>query len=97
MRSRYSAFVRRDEAYLLRSWHPNTRPKRVTFDDDLRWTGLDVIEVHGGGVFDSKGTVRFEARYVDASTPAAMRENSRFVREGGAWLYVGAQENSDRG
>lgn len=26
MRSRYSAFAVGDEAYLLRSWHPTTRP-----------------------------------------------------------------------
>ena len=26
MRSRYSAFVREDAAYLLVTWHPDTRP-----------------------------------------------------------------------
>lgn len=32
MRARYSAYVRRDVAYLLASWHPSTRPP------NCRWT-----------------------------------------------------------
>ncbi len=32
MRSRYSAFVLRDTYYLLASWHPSTRPKKLTLD-----------------------------------------------------------------
>ena len=31
MRSRYTAFVLEDEAHLLRSWHPSTRPAEVRF------------------------------------------------------------------
>ena len=36
MRSRYSAFVEGDEAYLLATWHPDTRPSRVRFDAQQR-------------------------------------------------------------
>ncbi|NUS16016.1 MAG: hypothetical protein HOY69_32225, partial [Streptomyces sp.] len=41
MRSRYCAFVRLDEGYLLRTWHPRTRPARLDLDPGMRWTGLE--------------------------------------------------------
>ena len=43
MRSRYSAFVLGDAAYLLATWHPSTRPRSLELDDAVRWTGLDVL------------------------------------------------------
>lgn len=39
MRSRYTAFVREDGAYLLRTWHPETRPETITFEADLETSG----------------------------------------------------------
>ena len=42
MRSRYSAFVLGNEAYLLGTWHPDTRPSRVLFDSEQRWLGLRI-------------------------------------------------------
>jgi SEC-C motif-containing protein len=90
MRSRYSAFVVRDEAYLLKSWHSSARPARVDFDPGLRWTGLEIVGTTDGGVFHSEGTVEFVAGYVDRGTPGSMRENSLFQRENGAWVYVRA-------
>lgn len=90
MRSRYSAFAVGDEAYLLRSWHPDTRPKRLDLDPEQVWRRLDVLTTSGGGLFDSTGTVEFVAHYVDHGTRGSMREHSTFVREDGRWLYVDA-------
>ena len=42
MRSRHSAFVLGNEAYLLGTWHPDTRPSRVLFDSEQRWLGLRI-------------------------------------------------------
>jgi len=84
MRSRYSAFVRCDAAYLLRTWHPRTRPPGVEFDPGMRWTGLEIVESRDGSAFHSAGTVTFEARY----RGGVLRERSRFERVGGAWVYV---------
>ncbi|WP_034591698.1 YchJ family protein [Hamadaea tsunoensis] len=89
MRSRYSAYARRDEAYLLRTWHPSTRPKHVDFEANLRWVRLDVQRTAQGSLFDSKGTVLFEAHYTMDGRPGAVKEHSTFVRENGEWLYVG--------
>jgi SEC-C motif domain protein len=84
MRSRYSAFAVRDEAYLRRTWHPSTRPRRIALSPDQQWTRLDVLAVGGGGLFDSEGTVEFRAH----SSAGDLHEHSRFVRENGTWLYL---------
>lgn len=87
MRSRYSAFVVRDEAYLLRTWSAATRPRRVPFDDDLRWTGLKILGRTGGSAFHTEGTVEFCADFVHDGRPGEQRENSAFLRIDGAWVY----------
>lgn len=89
MRSRYSAFALDDAQYVLRSWHPDTRPAGVEPDPALRWVGLDVLESTGGGLFDAEGVVEFRAHYRDAGRPGELHERSRFVRHDGAWVYWG--------
>ncbi|MER7183142.1 YchJ family protein [Streptomyces hyaluromycini] len=84
MRSRYSAFVRRDEPYLLRTWHPRTRPARVDLDPGMRWTGLEILATTDGSAFHTTGTVTFRASFRGGS----LHERSRFERVGGAWVYL---------
>ncbi|MFB8772663.1 YchJ family protein [Streptomyces broussonetiae] len=84
MRSRYAAFVRRDEAYLLRTWHPRTRPARLELDPGMRWTGLEILDAVDGSAFHSSGTVTFRASF----RGGALHERSRFERVDGAWVYV---------
>lgn len=43
MRSRYSAFAIGDGDYLLRTWHPDTRPDALDLDPDQRWYRLDIL------------------------------------------------------
>ncbi|MGY0022824.1 YchJ family protein [Streptomyces sp. cg35] len=88
MRSRYAAFTRRDAAYLLRTWHPDTRPPGVDFDPALTWAGLEILETTEGSAFHQKGTVTFRARYKDSGRAGSLHERSRFVRVDGAWVYV---------
>ncbi|MFC9789580.1 YchJ family protein [Rhodococcus sp. NPDC127528] len=90
MRSRYSAFAVGDADYLLRTWHPSTRPDRLDLDPDQRWLRLDVVATTGGGMFDAAGTVEFVAYYRESGIRESLHENSRFVREDGQWLYVDA-------
>ncbi|GGJ01959.1 YchJ family protein [Streptomyces brasiliensis] len=84
MRSRYCAFVVGDAGYLLRTWHPRTRPARLELDAGMRWTGLEVLDARDGSAFHSTGTVTFRASYRGGS----LHERSRFERVGGAWVYV---------
>jgi SEC-C motif-containing protein len=90
MRSRFSAFSVGDADYLLRTWHPSTRPPAVDLDRALRWTGLEILEVTGGSAFHTEGTVRFRAHYAERGRAGEMEEHSRFARHAGAWVYVGA-------
>ncbi|MYW20420.1 hypothetical protein GT045_18510 [Streptomyces sp. SID486] len=84
MRSRYSAFVTGDAGYLLRTWHPRTRPGRLDLDPRMRWTGLEILDTADGSAFHATGTVTFRASYRGGS----LHERSRFERVEGAWVYV---------
>ena len=88
MRSRYTAFVRRDAGYLQRTWHPRTCPATLDLDE-VEWRGLEVLGVEGGGPGDDAGVVSFVAHHATGVVSmGALRETSRFVREDGRWLYV---------
>ncbi|MEV7804232.1 YchJ family metal-binding protein [Microbispora sp. NPDC088329] len=95
MRSRFCAFAVEDESYLLRTWHPATRPPRVEFEQGMRWTGLEIEAVTGGSPIHTDGTVTFRARYAYRGQPGEMRERSRFVRHEGAWVYLDAMQSSE--
>lgn len=87
MRSRYSAFVLGDRAYLLATWHPTTRPATVDLDPQTRWLGLAVKVASSTGA--DQAEVEFIARYKLGGAPAVrLHERSRFLRENGRWSYV---------
>ncbi|MCD0486012.1 hypothetical protein LO771_27410 [Streptacidiphilus sp. ASG 303] len=88
MRSRFAAFAVRDEAYLLRSWHPSTRPPAVGLDPAVRWVRLEVLDTDGGGPFHVGGTVEFRAHWTERGAAGELHERSRFVRHDGAWVYL---------
>ena len=87
MRSRYTAFVRCDEAYLLATWHPATRPSRVRLDPGQRWLGLQVRSTRDGGLDNHVGSVEFVVRYKIDGRGHRLHEISRFECIGGRWYY----------
>ncbi len=87
MRSRYSAFVMRNEPYLLATWHGTQRPKSIEFDPNQKWLGLKIVDSRGTGADTAE--VEFIARFrIGGGSAARLHERSRFVREGGRWFYV---------
>ena len=88
MRSRYTAYVLEHAEYLLLSWHPDTRPDALDFDEPLKWTGLQIEFTEAGGENDSEGTVTYVARYKLGGRARKIREKSRFTRVDGRWVYV---------
>jgi len=89
MRSRYSAYVRRDADYLRASWHPSTRPAELELDTHTTWLGLTVQRVVASGA--DRAEVAFLARYrIGGGSAVRMTEHSRFVREDGRWYYLDA-------
>ncbi|SNT44611.1 SEC-C motif-containing protein [Asanoa hainanensis] len=89
MRSRFSAFAVGDTEYLLRTWHSSTRPESLDLDSDQRWVRLEILDTAKGTESDPTGVVEFRAFYRHGGQDDDLHERSRFVREGGAWVYVG--------
>jgi SEC-C motif-containing protein len=90
MRSRYSAFALGEAAYLLATWDPATRPRRLELDEGIQWRRLEIVETVGGGPFDRDGVVEFRAHYRRGQARGVQRERSRFRRDGRQWFYVAA-------
>jgi SEC-C motif-containing protein len=86
MRSRYTAFVRENAAYLLDTWHGGRRPPALDFEPAARWLGLEVRAFLPQG--EDAAEVEFVARYRLAGRAVRLHERSRFVRENGRWYYV---------
>ena len=91
MRSRYSAFVVGDAAYLLASWHKSTRPAELELDDDVCWLRLLIEDTSGGTPFDKEGEVTFTAIARTSEGRFEQRERSRFVKDP-AWQYLDGVE-----
>lgn len=85
MRSRYSAFAFCDAAYLAATWHPSTRPATIEFNPGQAWLMLRIIAASTDG---DAATVEFSAKSRIGTDSFTLQEVSRFVREGGRWLYV---------
>jgi SEC-C motif-containing protein len=90
MRARYSAYVRHDGKFLLASWHPDTRPESVVFDDGLEWLGLEIVDTEAGSAFDNEGIVEFKARFRRGGEHLELHERSSFIRIDGRWVYLDA-------
>lgn len=88
MRSRFTAFAVMDADYLLRTWHPDTRPAALDLDPDQQWTQLDILGTTGGGLLDRDGTVEFRAHYRYGGERDNLHELSRFARVDGRWMYL---------
>lgn len=92
MRSRYTAFTLADPAYLLATWHPDTRPASLGLAEAPapKWLGLKVIrhEIQDA----SHATVEFVARYKIAGRAYRLHELSRFIKQDGRWYYLDGSE-----
>jgi len=93
MRSRYTAYVRNDVAYLEKTLLPR---KRTTFgaretlewNADVSWTGLRILGGCRGGAGDEDGEVEFVASFVREGESHEIHERSRFRKKAGNWFYV---------
>ncbi len=95
MRARYTAYARRRLPFIIASHDPTTRASvdRVSLQAWLartRWLALEVLETEHGGPADSRGVVRFRARYREAGEERVHEERSEFRKAHGRWVYVRA-------
>lgn len=85
MRSRYSAYVLQRADYLLRTWHPSTRPENLDLvADSTVWLRLEILDRKQGSAEDEEGVVEFVAHCQGGQ----LRERSRFRKEAGDWYYL---------
>lgn len=97
MRSRYTAYVLRNEAYLRATWWPDTLPEEsLTGADDVKWIGLAIAKPAKTETHDSQKdetSVEFTARFKVGGRAHKLHEISLFRRQAdtaGAlrWYYV---------
>jgi SEC-C motif-containing protein len=89
MRSRYSAYVLGDLAYIADTWYPHA--PSLEYDADLHWLGLKILATSAGSEKDDKGMVHFRARYKVHGKGNKLEEISYFKRIQGRWYYIGAE------
>jgi len=80
MRSRYSAYVLGHWYYLHTSWHPKTRPSKVSPTSTV-WLGLTIVHA-------TENTVEFIAGFRENGNIMALHETSRFAQVDGHWRYL---------
>ena len=95
MRSRYTAYVVGYIDYLLRTWHPSTRPADIDPATIPKWLDLRIIRTEKGMEKDNEGVVEFKASSLYQKKAVNLHEVSRFVKENGQWLYVDGDIQED--
>ena len=98
MRARYTAYAVGAVDFLMRTTHPasphfraDAAAWRAELRDAFQGLAFDHLTIHGTTTAPDgqQATVHFTAHLLRADgTPAALTENSRFLRVGGAWKYV---------
>jgi SEC-C motif-containing protein len=89
MRSRYSAYVLKNESYLLKTWHKAHQPIDPLFDanDKTQWLGLTIksFQEHS---HEPSATVEFVAIYKVNGKAHRIHEISNFALDNGQWIYI---------
>ncbi|MDN0105520.1 YchJ family protein [Yersinia rochesterensis] len=104
MRSRYSAYVKKNVDYLVNTWHPDCNAQKwrdgiIQSFNNTTWHGLTVIaEIESDR--DDEAFVEFIARFSDTNNTdtnntdtnstqiSSMHERSRFLRINEHWYYI---------
>jgi SEC-C motif-containing protein len=94
MRSRYTAYGKRNYIHLERSLSAAQRADfspadAKTWAESSEWLGLEIRGTTGGGPEENDGTVSFVATFRTAGEERKHVENARFIREHGVWVYDG--------
>lgn len=89
MRSRYSAYVLKNEHYLLESWHASTRPESLGLShDSTQWGKLKIIST---AEKDVCFVAYFTQDALNKEKTFALTESSHFIKEG-SWFYLNGDE-----
>ncbi|MCX8955908.1 YchJ family protein [Erwinia psidii] len=92
MRSRYTAYAKKDTDYLMATWHPACQPVRFRTSieqsaSETEWLSLHVISAQVGRD-NAEGYVTFFARYSENQRERFIHERSRFLKVDQRWYYM---------
>lgn len=92
MRSRYTAHVRLNIPYLIRTVHSSTRKDHHPMEIQLwagsvEWLKLEVLETSKGSPPDKEGRVDFKAWYIENGKRTFLHGKSLFLWEDWEWRY----------
>jgi len=92
MRSRYTAYTKKEISYIESSNDPDTRDSldleaTSRWAEESEWLGLKILRVEEGGQKDVRGMVEFEARYRQNGEEVQHHEESIFVKRGDSWYF----------
>ncbi len=93
MRSRYTAYAKKQVDYLLKTWHADTRPKQIRIEEIPEWKHLAIMRVEDGSETDHEGTVAFTATAITHGKAFVLHETSCFKKENNQWFYVDGHIN----
>ena len=96
MRSRYTAYVLGESAYLLQSWDIDYRPKSITIENNIQWLYLEILDTHQNTNDEYTGYVTFAATSICDDTLVVMKEKSKFVKKSGIWFYQDGELHTQR-
>ncbi|GAB4484398.1 MAG: YchJ family protein [Thermodesulfovibrionales bacterium] len=93
MRSRYSAYARKEINHLRESLHPDHRndfdeKSTRAWAEGAEWHGIEILNTAGGGPDDEEGTVEFSAAFTEQGNRHVHRERSLFRKKDGQWYFV---------
>ncbi len=90
MRSRYTAYIQQNSHYVLKTWHPTTRPNDFDLSDrnKTQWTQLYIVKNTQKNKHDKTASVEFVAYYLENSTFNKLHEVSQFIKTDNKWFYV---------
>jgi len=93
MRSRYSAYVKKELAYILTSLHPSFRKdydEKSTREwaERAEWLSFRIVDTLRGGPGDREGKVEFIVTYSENGEKREHHELSHFKKEGDTWYFV---------
>lgn len=93
MRARYTAYARANVDFIEKSTHPKARGEfdragTLQWAAGSDWTGLEILEVEGGGTDAEQGSVDFVAHYRRKGETIHHQEVAEFARDHGRWHFV---------
>jgi SEC-C motif domain protein len=93
MRSRYTAYVKKEIDYLATSLHPDHRKgfdPKITRDwaESSEWHKLEILGTRAGGTDDAEGEVEFIATFTQKGNAMKHHELATFTKEDGTWYFV---------